>query len=81
MKSSIRDRSLIRWNLKIAIMRSHGTATRFARLLGISRQQLSHIIVGREPGWPYRKKIAAILGHDEEWLFKQGVGNGNGDHQ
>ena len=43
-----------------------------AAQIGTSSNYLSHIIMGRYPGWPYRKKISAVLGYPEEWLFKRG---------
>ena len=51
-----------------------------AKEIGTSRNYMSHIIMGRYPGWPYRKKIVAILGYPEEWLFQQGD-NGNGKNR
>ncbi|RKX71470.1 hypothetical protein DRP53_01450 [candidate division WOR-3 bacterium] len=71
MRGKLKDPSRVRWNLKLAILRKYGTETNFARILGISKAQLSHIIVGRAPGWNLRKKVAELLGYPQEWLFKQ----------
>lgn len=81
MAKIIKHPEFVRWNLKKALMERRMLAQELARKVGTTRGYLSHVIMGRYPGWPYRKKIAAILGYDVEWLFKQGVGNGNGDHK
>lgn len=70
----------VRWNLKKALLERRMMATELAEKVGTTRNYLSHIIMGRYPGWPYRKKIAAILGYSEDWLFKQGD-NGNGKNR
>lgn len=62
----------VRWNLKKALVEKHMMAMDLAEKISVSRNYLSHIIMGRYPGWPYRKKIAAVLDYPEEWLFKQG---------
>jgi hypothetical protein len=80
MSQIIKHPELVRWNLKKALLERRMLAQELALMVGTSRAYLSHVIVGRYPGWPYRKKIAAILGYDEKWLFKQGEGNVNGDH-
>ena len=80
MSQIIKHPELVRWNLKKALLERRMLAQELALMVGTSRAYLSHVIVGRYPGWPYRKKIAAILGYDEEWLFKQGEGNVNGDN-
>jgi len=61
----------VRWNLKKALLEKHMMAQDLAKKVGTSRNYMSHIIMGRYPGWPYRKKIAAILGRSEKWLFEQ----------
>ena len=70
----------VRWNLKKALLEKHMMAQDLAKEIGTSRNYMSHIIMGRYPGWPYRKKIVAILGYPEEWLFQQGD-NGNGKNR
>jgi len=72
MQGRLKHSEKIRWNLKFAIIRQCDTEVDFAKILGISRSQLTHIVVGRYPGWPYREKIAKLLGHSEDWLFKTG---------
>ena len=62
----------VRWNLKKALIERHMMAMDLAAQVGVSRNYLTHIIMGRYPGWPYRKKIAEILGYPDEYLFKQG---------
>lgn len=71
MRGKLKDRSKVHWNLKLEILKQFGTEVEFAKRLGMSKSQLTHIVVGRYPGWPYRKKIAAILGCSERWLFEQ----------
>jgi transcriptional regulator with XRE-family HTH domain len=80
MAKIIKHPEFVRWNLKRALIERRMLAQDLAKKVGTSRAYLSHVIVGRYPGWPYRKKIAAILGYDEDWLFKQGEGNVDSDH-
>ena len=68
----IKNPERVRWRLKLAIIRQYGTEQAFAKVLGISLQQLSHIIMGRNKGWHVREKISKLLGKSEEWLFKLG---------
>jgi len=77
MKGKLKVTTTIRWNLKFAILRKFGTEVALAKLLGIGKAQLSHIITGRLPGWPYRQKIAKLLDCDEEFLFGGKNGNSN----
>lgn len=82
MKGQFIKTNKTRWNLKMAILKKYGTETAFAEKVGITKSHLTHIIVGRWPGWHHRKKIIDLLGYSEnmeEWLFKQGGGNGK-DH-
>ena len=72
MKGRLGHSEKIRWNLKFAIIRQYDTEIDFAKILGISRSHLTHIVVGRYPGWSYREKIAKLLGHPVDWLFKSG---------
>ncbi len=81
MAKIIKHPELVRWNLKKALMERRMLTQDLARLVGTSKAYMSHVIVGRYPGWPYRGKIAAILGYDEEWLFKQEKDSGNDDHK
>lgn len=68
----IKHPELVRWNLKKALLEKRLMAIELADLVGMSRKYLAHVVMGRYPGYPYRKKIAEILGYSEEWLFKQG---------
>lgn len=72
MSGRIKNPERVRWRLKTEILMQHGSETTFAELMGISRAQLTHIIVGRNPGWHIRKKSAQLLNRSEEWLFKLG---------
>lgn len=72
MRGKLKDPKKVRWNLKLVILQKYGTETRFAKIIGISKAQLSHIIVGRNPGWHIRAKAEKLLGYPEKWLFKQG---------
>lgn len=62
----------VRWNLKKALFEKRMMVSELAELVGSTRNYLSHVIMGRYPGWPYRKKICEVLGYPEDWLFKQG---------
>lgn len=62
----------VRWNLKRALLERRMIAMDLAQKVGTSRNYMSHIIMGRYPGWPYRKKVAKVLGYPEDWLFKLG---------
>ena len=61
----------------MAILQHYGSETAFAKVLGISRAQLTHIIVGRNPGWHIREKASSLLGHSEDFLFEGGYGENN----
>ena len=67
----------VRWNLKRALLERRMMVTELAAKVGTTRNYLSHVIMGRYPGWRYREKISKVLGYSEEWLFQQGD-NGNG---
>jgi transcriptional regulator with XRE-family HTH domain len=69
MSAQIKKTDRVRWNLKFAILLKFGSETKFAEALGISRQQLTHIIVGRNPGYHIRKKASELLGYPESYLF------------
>lgn len=69
MSGRIKNTKKVRWNLKFAILSKYGSETEFAKILEISRQQLSHIIVGRNPGWHIRGKASELLGKSKEYLF------------
>ena len=77
MRGRFENTGKARWHLKLAIIKQFGTEAAFAKKIGITKSHLTHIVVGRYPGWTHRKKIVAILGYPEEWLFQQGD-NGNG---
>ncbi|MGB3341286.1 MAG: helix-turn-helix transcriptional regulator [bacterium] len=77
MSGRVKNPDRVRWPLKIAILTKYGTETEFARVLGISRQQLTHIIVGRNPGWHIRKKASELLGFSEAYLFGSDSGKDN----
>jgi|GEM_PF-2615250 len=77
MSGRIKNPDQVRWNLKFAILTKYGSETRFAQLIGISRQQLTHIIVGRNPGRHIRKRAAELLGKTVEFLFGGKNGNSN----
>jgi len=77
MSGRIKNPDRVRWPFKIAILTKYGTETDFAKLLGISRQQLTHIIVGRTPGWHIRKKASELLGFSEAYLFGISSGQNN----
>ena len=68
----IKNPEQVRWRLKLAIIEQYGTECSFAVVLGISLQQLSHIIMGRNKGWHVRAKISKLLRKPEKWLFKLG---------
>lgn len=69
MGGRIKNPDRVRWPFKIAILTKYGTETDFAKVLGMSRQQLTHIIVGRNPGWHIREKSSELLGLSEAYLF------------
>jgi len=72
MRGKLKNPTKVRWNLKMAILKKYGTEKRFAQILGVSKAHLSHIIVGRSPGWNLRKKMVQLLDESESWLFKEG---------
>ena len=65
----IKNPEQVRWKLKLAIIERYGTERAFAEVLGISLQQLSHIIMGRNKGWHIRGKASELLKKSEEYLF------------
>lgn len=69
MSGRIKDPGRVRWQLKSMILLKYHSETEFARALGISRQALTNIIVGRNPGYPYRDRICKLLGFNEQFLF------------
>jgi len=73
----IKNPEQVRWKFKLAIIERYGTERAFAKVLGISLQQLSHIVMGRNKGWHIREKASELLGHSEEYLF----GGGNGKNR
>lgn len=72
MSTRIKHPEKVRWNLKKAMLEKRMLAIDLAKKIGASAAYLSHVIMGRYPGYPYREKIAKILGYPEEWLFRQG---------
>jgi len=76
----IKNLNRVRWNLKRALIERRMLAVDLADMIGVSRAYLTHVIVGRYPGYPYRKRIAEILGYPVWWLFEQG-GNGGEDRK
>lgn len=71
MAKIIKYPEFVRWNLKRALIERRMLAQDLAKRIGTTPGYLSHVIMGRYPGWPYRKPIAKILGFDEVWLFDQ----------
>jgi transcriptional regulator with XRE-family HTH domain len=58
-------------NLKLQLWRIGLRQNRLAQMLGVDETALSRIVNGyREPADELRKRIAAILGSDEAWLFE-----------
>lgn len=62
----------VRWNLKRALFEKRMMVTELAEKVGSTRNYLSHVVMGRYPGYPYRKKISKVLGYPVDWLFKIG---------
>ncbi|MCK4252151.1 helix-turn-helix transcriptional regulator, partial [candidate division WOR-3 bacterium] len=60
----------VRWNLKRALLEKRMMVTELAVIVGTTRNYLSHVIMGRYPGWKYRTKISNALNYPEEWLFQ-----------
>jgi transcriptional regulator with XRE-family HTH domain len=59
-------------NVKLQLWKSGIRQNRLARSLGIDETLLSKIINGyRQPNPEMRRKIAAALQSDEDWLFQQ----------
>jgi transcriptional regulator with XRE-family HTH domain len=59
-------------NMKLQLWRSGIRQNWLAKTLGIDETLLSKMINGyREPNPEMRKKIAAALHSDEEWLFQR----------
>ena len=59
-------------NLKLQLWRSGIRQNRLAQLLAMDETMLSKIVNGyRQPSQELRKRIAALLQSDEQWLFEQ----------
>ena len=54
---------------KLLMLRSGLKQKDLAEKVGISEYLLSHIIIGRRRGLPYRKKIAQVLGVSEKDIW------------
>ena len=58
-------------NLRVQLWKTGIRQNRLAQLLDMDETLLSRIVNGyREPSPEFRKKISAILGMDELWLFQ-----------
>ena len=63
-------------NLKLQIFKFDVHQNRIAKTLGINESVLSKIIRGyREPTQAQRKRLAAFLNVDENWLFEKYEGS------
>jgi transcriptional regulator with XRE-family HTH domain len=59
-------------NLKLQLWRSGIRQNRLALLLAMDETMLSKIVNGyRQPSQELRKRIAALLQSDEQWLFER----------
>jgi transcriptional regulator with XRE-family HTH domain len=59
-------------NLKLQLWRSGIRQNRLAQLLAMDETMLSKIVNGyRQPSQELRKRIAALLQSDEQWLFER----------
>jgi transcriptional regulator with XRE-family HTH domain len=57
-------------NLKLQIWKAGLRQNRLAQMVGIDETLLSRILNGfRQPGPDLKRRIAAVLQVDEEWLF------------
>jgi hypothetical protein len=77
MSGRVKHPERVRWAFKVAILTKYGSETAFAQALGVSRQQLTHIVVGRNPGWHIRKKASELLDLPEAYLFGGVSGKNN----
>ena len=62
-------------NLKLCLWTSGVRQNRLAQMLNVDETLLSKVINGyREPNGELRRRIAELLGADEQWLFERARG-------
>lgn len=60
-------------NLKLQMWRLGVRQNRLAQMLGMDETMLSRVVNGfRKPTPDMRKRVAALLDSEEEWLFEEG---------